>query len=58
MASALGSTSLALSTFSAPRQLTWPIAMYLDAVKVSVNPKVIETPKVAAVANDGIQIIA
>jgi uncharacterized protein YqfA (UPF0365 family) len=25
---------------------------------VSVNPKVIETPKVAAVANDGIQIIA
>ncbi len=30
----------------------------LDAVKVSVNPKVIDTPKVAAVANDGIQIIA
>jgi uncharacterized protein YqfA (UPF0365 family) len=30
----------------------------LEAVKVSVNPKVIETPKVAAVANDGIQIIA
>ena len=30
----------------------------LEAVQVSVNPKVIETPKVAAVANDGIQIIA
>lgn len=30
----------------------------LEAVRVSVNPKVIETPKVAAVANDGIQIIA
>ena len=30
----------------------------LEAVKVSVNPKVIETPKVSAVANDGIQIIA
>jgi uncharacterized protein YqfA (UPF0365 family) len=30
----------------------------LEAVKVSVNPKVIETPKVTAVANDGIQIIA
>jgi uncharacterized protein YqfA (UPF0365 family) len=30
----------------------------LEAVKVSVNPKVIETPKVAAVANNGIQIIA
>ena len=30
----------------------------LEAVKVSVNPKVIETPKVAAVANDGIQIVA
>jgi uncharacterized protein YqfA (UPF0365 family) len=30
----------------------------LEAVKVSVNPKVIETPRVAAVANDGIQIIA
>ena len=29
-----------------------------EAVKVSVNPKVIETPRVAAVANDGIQIIA
>ena len=30
----------------------------LEAVKVSVNPKVIETPKVAAVARDGIQLIA
>ena len=30
----------------------------LDAVQVSVNPKVIETPKVTAVAKDGIQLVA
>ena len=30
----------------------------LDAVQVSVNPKVIQTPKVAAMAQDGIQLIA
>src|SRR5687768_3838162 len=30
----------------------------LEAVQVSVNPKVIETPRVAAVARDGIQLIA
>ena len=30
----------------------------LEAVKMSVNPKVIQTPKVAAVASDGIQLIA
>ena len=30
----------------------------LEAVKVSVNPKVIETPKVSAMAKDGIQLIA
>ncbi|HEX7050106.1 MAG TPA: flotillin-like protein FloA [Longimicrobiales bacterium] len=30
----------------------------LEAVKVSVNPKVIETPRVAAMARDGIQLIA
>jgi len=30
----------------------------LEAVRVSVNPKVIQTPKVAAVAKDGIQLIA
>ncbi|MDR2694247.1 MAG: flotillin-like protein FloA [Chitinispirillales bacterium] len=30
----------------------------LDAVQMSVNPKVIETPKVAAVAKDGIQLMA
>lgn len=29
----------------------------LDAVKVSVNPRVIETPQVSAVAKDGIQLI-
>ncbi len=30
----------------------------LEAVQMSVNPKVIETPQVAAVAKDGIEIIA
>ena len=30
----------------------------LEAVKMSVNPKVIETPEVAAVAKDGIQLKA
>jgi uncharacterized protein YqfA (UPF0365 family) len=30
----------------------------LEAVQMSVNPKVIETPKVSAVAKDGIQLIA
>ncbi|HEY8469112.1 MAG TPA: flotillin-like protein FloA [Longimicrobiales bacterium] len=30
----------------------------LDAVRVSVNPKVIDTPRVAAMAKDGIQLIA
>ena len=30
----------------------------LEAVKMSVNPKVIETPRVAAMAKDGIQLIA
>jgi uncharacterized protein YqfA (UPF0365 family) len=30
----------------------------LDAVRVSVNPRVIETPRVAAVAKDGIQLIS
>jgi uncharacterized protein YqfA (UPF0365 family) len=30
----------------------------LEAVQMSVNPKVIETPRVAAVAKDGIQVMA
>jgi len=30
----------------------------LEAVRVSVNPKVIDTPRVAAMAKDGIQLIA
>jgi uncharacterized protein YqfA (UPF0365 family) len=30
----------------------------LEAVQVSVNPKVIQTPKVAAMAKDGIQLLA
>ena len=30
----------------------------LQAVQVSVNPKVIETPRVAAIAKDGIQVVA
>src|SRR5690606_1561702 len=29
----------------------------LEAVQVSVNPKVIETPQIAAVAKDGIEVI-
>lgn len=29
----------------------------LEAVQMSVNPKVIETPKISAVANDGIEVI-
>lgn len=30
----------------------------LEAVRVSVNPKVIETPQIAAVAKDGIEVVA
>ena len=30
----------------------------LEAVQVSVNPKVIQTPRIAAVAKDGIQVVA
>jgi uncharacterized protein YqfA (UPF0365 family) len=30
----------------------------LEAVQMSVNPKVIETPRIAAVAKDGIQLVA
>lgn len=30
----------------------------LEAVQVSVNPKVIQTPRIAAVARDGIQVVA
>ncbi|MCF7904894.1 MAG: flotillin-like FloA family protein, partial [Candidatus Marinimicrobia bacterium] len=30
----------------------------LDAVKMSVNPRVIETPKVSAIAKDGIQLFS
>lgn len=30
----------------------------LEAVQVSVNPKVIETPQIAAVAKDGIEVVA
>ena len=29
----------------------------LEAVQMSVNPKVLETPKVSAVAKDGIEVI-
>jgi uncharacterized protein YqfA (UPF0365 family) len=47
-------------------ELTWRRATAIDlagrdvleAVQVSVNPKVIQTPRVAAVAKDGIQVIA
>ncbi len=47
-------------------ELTWRRATAIDlagrdvleAVQVSVTPKVIETPRVAAVAKDGIQVVA
>ena len=47
-------------------ELTWKRATAIDlagrdvlqAVQVSVNPKVIETPRIVAVAKDGIQVIA
>ena len=37
--------------------MTLPDVMFFRAVQMSVNPKVIDTPPVAAVAKDGIQLI-
>jgi uncharacterized protein YqfA (UPF0365 family) len=55
-----------ISADSANIELPWKRATAIDlagrdvleAVQVSVNPKVIQTPKVAAVAKDGIQVMA
>ena len=55
-----------ISARSAKIELDWDQAAAIDlagrnvleAVQVSVNPKVIETPRVAAVAKDGIQVVA
>ncbi len=55
-----------ISAAKARMDLSWDRATAIDlagrdvleAVKMSVNPKVITTPKVAAVAKDGIQVIA
>lgn len=55
-----------ISAKSARIDLAWQQAAAIDlagrdvleAVQVSVNPKVIETPRVAAVAKDGIQLVA
>ncbi len=55
-----------ISAAKAKMELNWDRATAIDlagrnvleAVKMSVNPKVITTPKVAAVAMDGIQVIA
>jgi len=59
-------TQALISADKAGIALQFPIAAAIDlagrdvleAVKVSVNPKVIETPKVAAMAKDGIQLMA
>ena len=55
-----------ISADKAGIELAFPMAAAIDlagrdvhaAVQVSVNPKVIETPRVAAMAKDGIQLIA
>lgn len=55
-----------ISALSAKIDLDWQQAAAIDlagrnvleAVQVSVNPKVIETPRVAAMAQDGIQVVA
>jgi uncharacterized protein YqfA (UPF0365 family) len=55
-----------ISADKAGIELTFPIAAAIDlagrdvheAVQVSVNPKVIQTPRVAAMAKNGIQLIA
>jgi uncharacterized protein YqfA (UPF0365 family) len=59
-------TQALISADKAGIELQFPTAAAIDlagrdvheAVQVSVNPKVIETPKVAAMAKDGIQLIA
>ena len=64
--SVLSVTHALISADKAGIELTFPTAAAIDlagrdvheAVQVSVNPKVIETPRVAAMAKDGIQLIA
>ena len=59
-------TQALISADKAGIELEFPTAAAIDlagrdvheAVQVSVNPKVIETPKVAAMAKDGIQMMA
>ncbi len=59
-------TQALISADKAGIELQFPIAAAIDlagrdvleAVQVSVNPKVIETPKVTAMAKDGIQLTA
>jgi uncharacterized protein YqfA (UPF0365 family) len=59
-------THALISADKAGIELPFPMAAAIDlagrdvheAVQVSVNPKVIETPRVAAMAKDGIQMIA
>ena len=59
-------THALISADKAGIELSFPTAAAIDlagrdvheAVQVSVNPKVIETPRVAAMAKDGIQMIA
>ncbi len=59
-------TQALISADKAGIELQFPTAAAIDlagrdvheAVQVSVNPKVIETPKVAAMAKDGIQLMA
>lgn len=59
-------TQALISADKAGIELQFPIAAAIDlagrdvleAVQISVNPKVIETPKVTAMAKDGIQLIA
>lgn len=45
-------------TFKAATAIDLAGRNILDAIQTSVNPKVIDTPSVAAVAKDGIQLIA
>jgi uncharacterized protein YqfA (UPF0365 family) len=59
-------TQALISADKAGIELQFPIAAAIDlagrdvleAVQVSVNPKVIETPRVTAMARDGIQLVA
>jgi len=49
---------ISLLNLKEPLLSTLPEEMFLKAVQMSVNPKVIETPVVAAIAKDGIELRA